>query len=226
MPIHPAIDAALVWAERADPNDPGLQLRDYRLRHEAVRRLFRQHVNPGAFHTVLAGAYAICGLTGRQLREVNRCRFERARWWLSLLAENDDGAVVFAALQRLTPQVRHGALTFINDSAVATSKFLHFLNPACAPIWDSRAAACLDLRPMPDHTPEQQAAAYCEYWDLLISASCAGASLPPRFQNTLNAPLDAHLDRDRQRASRLCALEVLLFQYGSWIAASNSLKPN
>jgi hypothetical protein len=31
-------------------------------------------------------------------------------------------------------------LTFINGSIVGTSKFLHFLNPAAAPIWDRRVA--------------------------------------------------------------------------------------
>jgi hypothetical protein len=225
MPFHPAIDKALAWAQFAYLSDASRWLPDYKLRHEALRRLFKQYVAPGEFHTILAGAYAVCGWMRRPLCGLDRARFERAKRWLALLAACEDSATARNALEGQTEAVRHAALTFVGDSAVMTSKFLHFLNPACAPMWDASAAACLDLRACPNQTPEEQAALYCRYWDELLAAASAGASPPPRLQNILKAPLDARLDHDRLRASLTCALEFLLFVYGRSASIAPSPAP-
>jgi hypothetical protein len=213
MAIHPAIYQALAWAEVANLADAFLAVRTSRIEQEATRLLFSDYVSPNAFHTVLAGASAVCG-SMRPNAGVFRDRFRSARPWLDFLTKCRTSGDALEALRRQTEAVRRSALTFVADSVALTVRFLHFLNPHCAPLATSRAAACLDLRPQPNHSQDQAVAMYCDYWTELVAAAAAGAAPSPRFKNFLNAPLAVELDGRRLRTSPVRALDSLLCLYG------------
>jgi hypothetical protein len=213
MAIHPAIYQALAWAEVANLADAFLAVRASRIEQEAIRLLFSDYVSPSAFHTVLAGASAVCGPM-RPNAGVSRDRFRSARPWLEFLTKCRASGDALEALRRQTQAVRRAALTFVADSVALTGRFLHFLNPHCAPLATPRAAACLDLRPRPNDSQDQAVAMYCDYWTELVDAAAVGAAPSPRFKNLLNAPLAVELDRRRLRASPVRALDSLLCLYG------------
>lgn len=156
----------------------------------ALVDLFQAHVHFDQPHTVLAGALAVYGWMPTMLR---RCDLESVDMHTDALQAfrvAPNGPVGREALQNVP-------LNFVNGSVVGTSKFLHFLNPNVAPIWDRRVARAIGAGPW-------NPARYSEYWADLDAAIF---DPPMALQNACAA------DNGRQ-ASPVRLKEVALYLTG------------
>lgn len=106
----------------------------------ALVDMFHAYVCFDKPNTVLAGTLAVYGWMPRML---GRCD-------LGIVARHRDALHKF----RIARNGHEGRmvlqdvpLNFVNGSVVGTSKFLHFLNPNVAPIWDRRVASTLGVTP-------------------------------------------------------------------------------
>lgn len=141
-----AIEAAL--ARAAGINDWRVErydIRGYRRGYRALRRLLQNYLDLEDADTVLACANAIYGWMPRILSGVDWVAFDDIRSELAEIRLMTDRTAALAWVEQLTVQKRAFLFSFVNGSAVGTSKFLHFLNPVCFPIWDSRVARCLGM---------------------------------------------------------------------------------
>lgn len=141
-----AIAAALDRIARIQHWDPGTyDKRGYRRGYRALRHLFQVHLKLGEEDTVLACANAVYGWMPRILGGVDWARYDFVRDELAQLANERDRHDCLSWIVDI-PEVKKDALfSFVNGSAVGTSKFLHFMNPLCFPIWDSRVARSIGI---------------------------------------------------------------------------------
>jgi hypothetical protein len=75
---------------------------------------------------------------------------------------------------------RTETLQLINGSVVGTSKFLHFLNPAVMPIWDTNIGAAFGIK---GRYNIEKPNTYLKYGDLLHSTLKYEIEYPPAFRD-------------------------------------------
>ena len=93
----------------------------------------------------------------------------------------------------------------MNNSVVGTSKFLHFWNPICFPIWDRRVARCFCISAFSAvNSPER----YLDFLQDMNDALDAEVNLPSEYV--------AFLNEDRMtQVSDMRSLEFALFLAGA-----------
>jgi hypothetical protein len=170
----------------------------YRIGYQALRRLFDEYVRPDDYEKVVAGAYAVYGW----MPTIMKNGIASEHWTTCRSALNSlRGAETWGTAAETfneTPEV----LRLVNGSLVGTSKFLHFLNPACLPIWDSNISKVFDY--VVDRTTS-----YLTYGQKVAEAIHEGIVYPERY-----------IDFAGGSVSSARQLELLLFLYG------RSLKQN
>lgn len=201
--IDRVIAKALAWARAYRGNFNALDLKSYRIGYAALRRLFADYVRHDDYLAVVAGATAVYGWMPTIIRGVDETKWGAAK---DTLAAVTSAKSWDAAKKALTS--RRATLQLINGSVVGTSKFLHFLNPAVMPIWDSNIGSAFGIKSRYNIAKPDT---YLKYGDLLHSRLASDITYPPAFREFVG--------RD---VSTLRELEFLLFFYGRSLRGSLS----
>jgi hypothetical protein len=154
MNVQDALSAAERNLAGYEPSDRDLFMRGS---YWALVDFFCRYVKIGKPETILAGALAVYGWMPTMLRscDVDTVR-DNAKAFKTFRSAPDAAGGLNA--------LAHVDLQFVNRSTVGTSKFLHFLNPAAAPIWDRRVAAALGVTAW---VGTYRVGTYREYWAAL-----------------------------------------------------------
>ncbi len=128
------------WPANELQQDPGA----YRLGYTALRKLFDTHLDYRNVDDVRIGGYAVYGWMPRLLRVWASDDTLLSLGRLAVLARTRPRAEVRHALDEQFA-AGHSPFQAFNNSAVGTSKFLHFAAPHVFPIWDSVVAGNFGL---------------------------------------------------------------------------------
>lgn len=136
---------AVAYVQGLAPADfDGRDPRRYRSSYPALLQLF-QNLDLDDGLAVRAAALTVYGWMPTIMRSVDLDAVRRIRPVLDRLRREGVDAVA-DYLANSSPQGRRHLLTFVNNSVVGTSKFLHFLNPNGFAIWDSKIASLFGIQ--------------------------------------------------------------------------------
>jgi len=176
-----------------------LDPRNYRESYWGLVILFRRFVDLGQPLSMLAGAAAVYGWMPRVFGGIENRVLQPILPILRRVRDSKSAAEAHAAVSDSADPER--LLRFVNGSVVGTSKFLHFLNPTVAPIWDSRVARALGLDGAWKVDRDDR---YREYWAAI--AEC-GEEAPSALKTFCRSP-------DGEMASEIRLREYALFLKG------------
>lgn len=197
----PAIDAALRWVSTKDSFE-GLDPFEYREGHTALVQLFRDHVRGDDYYSVLAGANAVYGWMPTILKKgVSKPRWSKCQNDLEALRSTNSWPIAQSTILA-NPDI----LNLVNGSLVGSSKFLHFLNPAVLPIWDSNIARAFEAV---RKRGSSDAEVYVAYAATIWAAIESGLPYPQSFLDFVGASV-----------TPVRRLELLLFLHGRHLATA------
>src|SRR5258705_9644566 len=128
------------WPSEVRLSDPGA----YKLGYAALRKLFDTKLDFENVDDIRAGGYAVYGWMPRILRRWAADETLLALGQLAITARTKPRDAVRSALGQEHAVAKSPMLAF-NNSAVGTTKFLHFAAPAVFPIWDSVVASTFGI---------------------------------------------------------------------------------